>query len=163
MCMNSYAEVYQASAALEKFVLDACPLHYVSPDAPESYKELSQYYDTLAAGDPIPVAGGGSEYTMYSQESINHAWRAYHYGIHIVHELDFSLDDEMRTCEVQIEHMRMYHDHYGFTDQDYAAVRADVVGQAMYYAKHKKYVDDQRAFVTRCLEVGILKAIEEEV
>lgn len=154
------AEGYQASAALEKFVLDACPLHYVSPDAPESYKELSQYYDTLAAGDPLPVAGGGSEYTMYSQESINHAWRAYHDGIHIVHELDFSLDDKMRTCEVQIEHMRMHHDHYGFTDRDYAAVRADVVGQAMYYAKYKEYVVNQASFVQSCLDNGILATLE---
>ena len=154
------AEAYQASPALERFIVDAAPLHYVTDDAPSTYAELKPYYDALVAGDPIPVYDGGSAYSIYSQPSINHAWRAYHDGIHLVHELGFNLEDEMQACEVQIGHMKQYSDEYDFGEEDYAAVRADIVGQAMYYAKHKRYVTNQAAFVQSCLDRGIAATIE---
>lgn len=151
---------YQASAALEKFILDACPLHYATPEAPETYLELCEYYPALVSGDPIPVQSEGCEFSIYSQESINQAWRAYHDGIHLLHQLNFSLDDEVETCEVQVRHMQEYANEYGFTDEDYAAVRADVIGQAMYYDKYKEFVRDQAAFVQSCLDNGVMATLE---
>lgn len=152
---------YQASAALECFIVDAAPLHYAVEDAPSTYDELCDWFGPLMAGDPIPVYNGGSTHTMYSKPEINHAFRAYHDGIHLIYELGFSLDDEKQVCEVQLEHMRQHQDEYEFTAEDYAVVVADIVGQAMYYDKHKKYVNDQRRFVASCLERGILATIEQ--
>ena len=158
--MNQY-EPYRASRALEAFIADAAPLHYAIEDAPNSYEELMEHYDSLVTGDPIPVGSGGCEHSIYSRPEINQAWRAYHDGIHMVHELDFSLEDEEQVCEIQIEHMRLCSKDYGtFTSEDYAAVRADIIGQAMYYARYKKYVNDQARFVASCLDRGIVATLD---
>ena len=158
--MNQY-EPYRASRALERFITDAAPLHYATADAPNSYASLMEHYGDLVAGHPIPVSNAGCADTIYSMPMINHAWRAYHDGIHMVHELGFDLEDEMQTCEVQIEHMKQHAEHYGFTGEDYLAVRADIIGQAMYYDKYKLYVRDQARFVASVLDRGIMLTLED--
>lgn len=151
---------YRASAALERFIDDAAPLHYVAKDAPDSYEELAEFYETLMQGEPIPVSGDGCANSIYSNPGVNHSWRAYHGGIHIVHELDFSVEDETQAMEIQLAHMLDNDEHYCFQPEDYEAVKADVLGQRMYYVRYGKYVNDQARFVASCLACGILATLD---
>jgi len=155
--------MYKASSRLEAFIRDAAPPHIAVADAPNTYKALLLHRGTLWMGQPLPVYNGGCDRTIYSSPNVNYAFRAWHDGIHIAHELDFSPAGEQQVLAVSHAHMAQHAKRYGLVAEDFAAITADILGQVMYYQKHGKYVDDQQAFVTRCLEQGILKAIEQEV
>jgi len=116
----------------------------VSVDAPSTFTELKTRLD---AGRPLVVYGGGSEQTIFVDPEVNHAFRAWHDWTHWTYNFDFSVDGELRTYGAQCTDLM---ERYGSTDDAarwLTILRADIVGQRLYYERHKRYVTDQRAFV----------------
>lgn len=113
-------------------------------DAPDSLKRLKKEY---AERGRITVYGGHSDRTIYDSAEVNQDFRAWHDWCHLTRDADFSLKGEQRAFQEQARHVI---EHYGNGDTGRELVRilhAEVMGQALYYQVHKKYVIDQRAFV----------------
>lgn len=152
---------YRASNNLERFIKYIAPPHVAVADAPDSYTKLMRQRGLLYMGQPLPVYNGGCDRTIYSNASVNYAFRAWHDKIHITHELDFSPAGEQGVLAVHLYQMGQYAREFHLVPDDFSAVIADVLGQVMYYQKAKAFVDNQAGFVSDARQRGILNAIEE--
>ena len=121
----------------------------VSPDAPGTYKGLKAHLD---AGKRLVVYDGGCEGTIYADPAVNHAFRAWHDWSHWKGDHDFSLQGECCVFDMQPRHLLYV---YGDTEQTLRWIdilRAEVIGQRVYYGRHKRYVEDQRGFIEAFLK-----------
>ena len=119
----------------------------VSPDAPGTYKALKGHLD---AGKRLVVYDGGSEGTIYVDPAVNHAFRAWHDYSHWKGEHDFSLEGECAVFEMQRRHLLYL---YGDSAQTRRWIlRAEVIGQRLFYERYKRFVDDQRGFIEAYLK-----------
>jgi hypothetical protein len=117
----------------------------VSADcAPDSYKRLKAEHD---ARGKITVFSGGSDRTIFDDAGTNHKFRAWHDWAHLQLGATFSLSGETAACELQCTQIEKTYGQ-GETGQELAAlIRAEVIGQATYWHRHRKFVVDQVAFV----------------
>jgi hypothetical protein len=116
----------------------------VSPDAPGTYKALKAHLDT---GKRLVVYDGGCEGTIYANPKVNHALRAWHDYSHWKGEHDFSVEGECAVFVMQRRHLLYL---YGDTEQTRRWINilnAEVVGQRLFYERHKRFVEDQRGFI----------------
>lgn len=120
-------------------------------DAPDSLRRLKLEY---AARGRITVYSGSSDTTVFDDAECNQAFRAWHDYCHLALDANFSLEGETRACELQAKHLfNRYGD--GDTGRELVALlNAEVIGQARYYAKHKAYVINQRAFAIDYMRHG---------
>lgn len=119
--------------------------------APDSLKKLKAEY---AERGRITVYSGASDNTIFDDPGTNHKFRAWHDWCHLHLDADFSFQGEVRAAVLQIQHVMF---RYGMGDTTYEIMRylwAEVVGQAAYWQKHRKYVKDQRAFVSAYVAAG---------
>ena len=115
-----------------------------SPVAPDTYEGLRE--DVREHAGRITVWDGGSERTVYGDPEVNHAFRAWHDATHLRHRWDFTLAGERNVATNQ----RMV----AFADGRTRLAQvlfADVYGQALYYARHSAFPEDQIAFVAAYL------------
>lgn len=115
-----------------------------STDAPDSLKRLKQEFQHRGR---ITVYEGGSEMSIYGDAGVNQDFRAWHDWCHLALDANFTLEGETRACELQARHIR---GRYGDGDTGRALIRvleAEIIGQALYWRKYRKYVVNQRAFV----------------
>lgn len=124
---------------------------YLSNEAPETYKELLEYADSMV----IPINCNGSSSSIYSKPHINTLFRFWHDVIHIEEGLGFTLMDEGKVADIHIEEGR----EFGLSSLALQILEADTKGQVEYYYKHNKFVDNQKAFVQSCLRIGIRNSI----
>jgi hypothetical protein len=112
-------------------------------DAPSSLKALKAEFATRGR---ITVFGGSSDRTIFDSAEVNHAFRAWHDWAHLALDAPFNLDGETAACDLQARQLvTVYGD--GDTGRELVAIlRAEVIGQALYWAKWRTYVADQRAF-----------------
>lgn len=150
----------KASAQLERYITDVAPEHYVHKNAPSTFAGLMERRADFMHGEPLPVSGDGCEHTVYSSPEVNYAFRAWHDGIHIVHGYDFSLAGEQATLAVHHTMMGYRAAEYGLVESDFALMTVEVLGQRMYYERHREYVSNQEAFAAFAMSAGILAAIE---
>jgi len=116
----------------------------VAADAPNTYRKLRDHLDS---GKRLVVYNGGSEGTIYADAEVNYAMRAWHDWAHYMHHNDFSIDGETATCAVQCCQLRELYGDCQTTARWCEILRAEIVGQRLYYAKFGEYVQDQRKFV----------------
>jgi hypothetical protein len=120
----------------------------VSDEAPDTYEKLKAH---LCAGKRMIVWSGGSEATVYGHRSVNFSFRAWHDFCHWDGGHDFTLEGEIAACEMQCQHLFEF---YGECEriQDWCSLlRAEIVGQALFFHRHKRFPDDQRSFVAAYL------------
>ena len=116
----------------------------VSADAPSTFKALKAHLD---AGKRMVVYNGGSDRTIYDDDEVNFAFRAWHDWCHWRYGLSFSPAGEMATCIAQISHLKELFGQSQTTERWADILWAEVAGQSQYYARHKAFVQDQRGFV----------------
>jgi hypothetical protein len=134
-----------------------CPTGYdVSPDAPATYKALRAHLD---AGKRMVVFDGGSDGTIYADNEVNYAMRAWHDWCHYRCGNDFSVEGETANCRVQQAQLVELYGDCETTRRWCRILEAEIIGQRLYYEKHKQYVTDQRAFVLAYL-ANPAKAVE---
>jgi len=133
---------------LENFILNIAPLHYPCKEAPNTFEELKQVNKDKVL--LLPVFSGGCANTIWSNPKVNHALRAWHDDIHLEYDYDFSLYGEISTARKHIEVLRK--NHLGVFSNLFWC---EIVGQVLYYNKHKKYVSNQREFVLLLLCHGV--------
>lgn len=142
-------ERYAASQALESFILASAPPHYATPDAPDTLDKLRA---AAALGGPLPVFDGGCDETIYSRPEVNHAFRAWHDSLHLLHGAAFDLEGERALA---LEHDRLA-EAAGLGLEDRNALWCDLLGQAVYAANHDgAFPEDQAAFVFAAMRDGI--------
>lgn len=145
-------ERYAASQALESFILASAPPHYATPDAPDTLDKLRA---AAALGGPLPVFDGGCDETIYSRPEVNHAFRAWHDSLHLLHGAAFDLEGERALA---LEHDRLA-EVAGLGLEDRQALWCDLWGQAVYAANHDgAFPEDQAAFVFAAMRDGIAAA-----
>ena len=121
----------------------------VSPDAPSTYTALKAHLD---AGKGLVVYDGGCAGTIYANPAVNHAFRAWNDWSHWRGDHDFSVEGE---CAVFAMQRRYLLDLYGNNPQTrrwIEILRAEVIGQRLFYERHKRFVDDQRGFIEAYLQ-----------
>ena len=120
----------------------------VSDEAPDTYEKLKAH---LFAGKRMVVWSGGSEATVYGHRSVNFAFRAWHDFCHWKGGHDFTLEGEIAACQMQCRHLVEF---YGDSERIQvwcSLLRAEIVGQALFFHRHKRFPDDQRSFVAAYL------------
>ena len=120
----------------------------VGDDTPQTYAQLKALLDS---GKRLLVWSGGCEQTIYTHPNINVAFRAWHDHCHWVGGYDFSLEGEIAACDLQCRQLLEHHGDNPVTRCWCALIRAEVIGQALYYQRHKRFPEDQRAFVAEYL------------
>ena len=120
----------------------------VSDDAPQTYAQLKALLDT---GKRLIVWSGGCEQIIYTHPNINVAFRAWHDHCHWMGGYDFSLEGEIAACDLQCRQLLEHHGDNPVTQSWCALIRDEVIGQGLYYQRHKRFPEDQRAFVAEYL------------
>ena len=98
------------------------------------------------------VWDGASDRTIYWDAAVNHAFRAWHDACHIAGRFGFNLDGERAACELQIVQARLAFPSIPLSI--IATIRAEVVGQAEYFAAHGCFPLDQRKFVAQYIRTN---------
>lgn len=105
--------------------------------------------DTLAELIVLPrmiVWDGASSDTIYGDARVNHAFRAWHDQCHIDGRFPLTLEGEVAACEFQIRDMLR---RFPSAPARLArAIRAEVIGQAEYFAAHGMFPANQLSFFT---------------
>jgi hypothetical protein len=115
-------------------------------NAPETFKDLKEQ----THGFVIPVADYGCDQTIYDSAHTNILFRFWHDKLHLEHNLGFNTQDENRVADLHLQAGR----EYGLSDLALRVLEADTRGQVAYYAKHKKFVVNQAAFVDSYIQHG---------
>jgi hypothetical protein len=116
----------------------------VSPNAPGTYKALKAHLD---AGKRLVVHDGGCEGTIYGDAAVNHAFRAWHDFSHSKGEHDFSVEGECRVFDMQRRHLLYVYGDIPKWRRWIDILRAEVIGQRLFYERHKRFVENQRGFI----------------
>jgi hypothetical protein len=125
--------------------------YYVTDDAPEKFKDLK----ARTVGKRIPIASYGSDTTIYGEGKLgaefNHMFRFWHDVTHLELDQGFSKDGERAVIEQHLAEGRAF----GLSELAIKILEADTLGQVEYYFKHRKFVENQRAFIDSCVQHGI--------
>lgn len=134
-----------------------------SPDAPSSFKALMAHMAEVEAGRArMLVYDGGSECTIYGDDEVNYAFRAWHDWTHWAHKLPFDLTGETLTWHRQVNHLILWYGDCPTVDRWSRILHAEIVGQALHYQIHGAYVGDQIGFVRCCLARGVKSALASD-
>lgn len=128
---------------LNRAILLLAPMHAAQARAPSSLREVMAAQQSCAA---IPIWDGASHATIYRDARVNHAFRAWHDATHasLPDAHAFTLDGERLTCEAQC---RQLLNLWPQAAPLAAVVRAEVIGQAEYFAAFGAFPTDQAAFI----------------
>jgi len=109
----------------------------------ESHKKI--YRET----GKIYIWTGASENTIFGDEKINHYFRAWHDYIHLNYNLGYSITEESIVCNIQRD---MLPNEWVF-EKD--LINAEIIGQAHYFYRNNKFVENQRLFTAIYLDSSI--------
>lgn len=118
-----------------------------SDSAPETFEALQAHYDATGR---ILVWNGASDKTIFATPESNLAFRAWHDFTHLKHTQDFTLTGEAKTCDCQIAAMSETIGRWAWILAP--ILQAEIVGQALYEAKHGKFPVNQKAFCIAYLQ-----------
>jgi len=124
--------------------------YYLTDDAPETYEGLKK----RSAYMNIPIADYGSDTSIYSPR-INGLFRFWHDVTHLELDRGFSLSGEEVVCREHLAEGK----ELGLSILALRILEADTCGQVAYYFKHKKFVENQAAFVQSVLNRGLSNAL----
>lgn len=119
----------------------------VSADAPQDFDSLMVHYKKTGR---VLVWVGASEQTIFADEEVNYAFRAWHDSKHILGELPFTREGEAEAMREQMK------DILALYDGEAAALfccllRAEILGQFDYQERYGGFPVDQIGFVSAYL------------
>ncbi len=122
----------------------------VGKNAPETFFALKAEFRRRSR---VTISDVACENNIYGSPAINVAARAWHDWVHVQMGFDFSPDGEKATYLYQLRQLERLID-----TSDIALLKrlmeAEIVGQSLYYARHQRFVRDQRGFVIDWLGTG---------
>lgn len=130
----------------------------IADNAPSNFKALKLEYKVRGR---ITVYDGGCENTIFDDPDINVMFRAWHDWCHLKGGHDFSVLGELRAADMQMSHVVTLYGNGDTGSKFIRIIDAEVNGQAQYYARHKKYVRNQRAFVEAFISTSNTDAVLE--
>lgn len=134
---------------LQTLILELAPRHSARDRVPVIGEGSHPSVIAFDSGGML-VWAGASEHTIYRDPCVNHAFRAWHDAAHIAGGFGFTLEGERAACEYQIaEALRRYP---RIAPRVLGLIRAEVIGQAEYYATHGEFPIDQEAFIREYLK-----------
>lgn len=152
------AEFEQASQRLSQFILNtaariaavygvsyvAVPSDSAEP-APETYAGIRRMFSdaTVIGLVPVRVSADGCDKTIYSEPSVNWAFRFWHDYLHWSQKLDLFLQDELRVASF---HLSAVSRKFGEGSLEVKLMAIDTVAQALYFNINGEHVEDQRQF-----------------
>lgn len=112
-------------------------------DAPETFRALKA---EMAARGRITINSVNSDDTIYGSRIINIMSRAWHDWAHLQGGYGFSVEGEASACRLQCEQIRELVP-VDQADPLCALLEAEVVGQSIYFERHRRFIERQRDFV----------------
>lgn len=109
---------------------------------PEPYPNFETMALTADRGCFVSVSTAHSQRCWCSPE-INYQLRCWHDWTHLVMNLGFKLEDELRVAKSQLRQARMT----GVNKDAQQVLYADLAGQVLAHAQTNRFPHDQRAFV----------------
>ena len=97
----------------------------------------------------IHIWTGASENTIFGDEKINHYFRAWHDYVHLNYNLGYSITEESIVCNIQ----RDFLPNEWYFEKD--LINAEIIGQAHYFYRNNKFVENQRLFTAIYLDSSI--------
>ena len=119
------------------------PRYQVADIAPNTYEELVSKTEQDGF---ITVWSGASDNTIFGNERVNHAFRAWHDSAHLRGGYDFSLRGEILAAKRQCLDLVQSYLPCAARGEAIIAILIEVIGQAAHYAKTGEFVSDQIAF-----------------
>jgi hypothetical protein len=116
--------------------------------APETFKALQA---EMAARGRVTINSANSHDTIYGSPTINIMSRAWHDWAHLHGGYGFSVEGEVNACRLQCQQIRELVSG-DVADQLCAVLEAEVVGQTLYYQRHRRFIHRQREFVKAYLK-----------
>lgn len=112
---------------------------------------FQKFKDEILNKGYMSISLDGCNKTIYESVGYNVLAR-YHYDtIHYDYDLDFSLEDETKVCQIQIEQITSFMQKEGYTNQviSYASelIYLDIIAQGYFYKHNNKFLDDQYEFI----------------
>jgi hypothetical protein len=121
----------------------------VADEAPATYEELTTRLD---AGNRMVVFSGGSDHTIYGDPEINACFRAWHDWCHWRGRHDLTFGSEQAVAEMQAAQLLTLYGNTRSSRRWADIIRAEVIGQAEFYRRHKLFPDDQYGFIEAYLK-----------
>lgn len=115
---------------------------------PTSLKDLQ----ARLGATPRRVWSGASDATIYGDEEVNYAFRAWHDYHYWRSGLDFAPHNEAIVAEMQCSDILKVYGDSDMTRRWCDIIRAEVIGQTAHYYVHGDYPRDQMSFVRAYLE-----------
>ena len=122
--------------------------YLAADDAPSTFEALVSQFD---AGNMMVVYSGRSDHTIYGDAAVNHAFRAWHDWCHWKGTFPLSPDGEAEACQMQCDQL---YDLYGLNAHTLrwaSIIKAEVIGQAIYFERHGRFPGNQRLFIQHYL------------
>lgn len=133
-----------------------------APDAPNTYNHLKRCFAaSKATGQPLPVSNDNSAATVFGNPEANYTLRYAHDVLHVTNGLSFNSRDEyVLACQFMDRA-----EDWGIRRGSIAwhMLLSDSVGQALFYAVTKEYVEDQLRFGLDTVNHGLHRALLAEV
>lgn len=130
----------------------------VSENAPNAFEALVSHVQDTGR---MLVWNGASDTTIFADNEVNFAFRAWHDYCHVAGGFEFTPEGEKAACLMQIEHIRAIYGDTPTADHFVSLVWAEVVGQVSYTLSHDgAFPVNQMAFVKHFLTnpVGAVSA-----
>lgn len=118
---------------------------------PETYEALLNEYAHCANADgtrEFRVWSGGSDSTIYSRPSVNHAFRFWHDMMHCHERLTMSYPDEVL---LGLHAGKIVARHFGTDSLEYRLFMADTVGQSTHEHLTGAFPQDQLRFALKLI------------
>ena len=130
---------------VQTLILEMAPPHVAQARVPVLGQGSSPLEVAHDYGGRMLVWDGASDATVFECARVNHAFRAWHDAAHIAGNFGFTLEEERATCELQIAQALA---RYPLLPRGIIMlIRADVIGQAEYFASVGAFPRDQKQFV----------------
>lgn len=145
--MLSNIDMTPLKMAIKDITLKTVKKYKIAKNAPNTFIDLM---DDFNKNGIITVYNGNTNNTIYNDDQVNLDFRAWHDHTHITHKLDFTLQSEYKTCDIQIAKLKKYN----LSDILLKIFELDIKAQVKYYYTNKKYINNQFKFIDDVLMYG---------
>ncbi|MCY1660116.1 hypothetical protein [Chryseobacterium sp. SL1] len=119
-------------------------IFYFAEDDDFDFKDIkgtfNRHLEEFRSTGRIRIWTPESSNTVFGEDQVNVYFRCFHSYIHIVHQAPYTLIGESTVCCIQMSYL----------PQDWLLERElfliEILGQNLYYAKHKIFLRNQRLF-----------------
>ena len=150
-----YNKAIKALKEIMSYIITHKGIEYTTVSiGPNTYGDMVFYREEFGK---FLISLEGNDSSIYGSESNIH-FRAWHDYIHYTYGLTFSKANEIKTAMIQIDQARIYGETLGYSntilDNIEKILKADIIGQVLYWYENREFVDNQEAFVKDLLGVA---------